>query len=353
MYGKDSITAKILSNGKSSWGNNPAFPNNDGLSIIELLENEYNIAYNGREGIDPVTELSETIAECAKIELPATEMVERACDNDVTEIFDIPKGSITIVTSLHQLIDKSGSRTNPEKFNSEDIDFDLDKAKEEIYKRRVLLSICAGAASLISSQKKLYNGFGEISKELPALYSKINALRRMCIYTDSIKYSASNNGQVSVTIGDSEFKPVIKAEGSCAPFLVEMIIRGILELSISTSLPKDHNMARYILGKSDFSMAEKFDIMIGIPLWKRIAGCVESAGYNMGEIGPNFILMELSKLDFTEFNRTISSLIEGSGESVENIGKICAVIKYGKDYDNFNDFIEKKSMTFRIDDNQN
>lgn len=343
---------KSLETGNTSLGENPAFPDEGGLSLFPLIVNECGFIKGYLTDDEAHNMLSEEIVSCSKIELPMSEMIETACDNIIVSLFDIPEDSISIVTSLHQLIDRTGDRRETEDFDVSEFTFDLEAAKRAVYRRRIMLSICAGAASVISSQNKLYERFNDFSTSLYEMYGRINALRRFCIYTDSLKYGAAGNGEVSVTIAPEGYKPVIRAEGSCAPFLMEMLIRGILELSISVNLPKDKDEVRYILGKSDFSMAEKFDIMAGIPLWKRICGYVTTSGFNMNEIGPNFLLMEMTKLDDSTFNTLISSIIKGDTTAGEIISGICEKITYKKGYDDFDNFVKQKNMSFRIDDEE-
>lgn len=86
----------------------------------------------------------------------------------------------------------------------------------------------------------------------------------------------TDGGKVDVNLSSSDNIVSIKSQGILMPILLEETIKGILELAISHGLPKNSAKAQYIISKSDFKLAEMWDMRIGLPLWEHILGCLKN-----------------------------------------------------------------------------
>ena len=82
----------------------------------------------------------------------------------------------------------------------------------------------------------------------------------------------------------------------------------MLELAISHGLPKNSAKAKYVIGKSDFKLAELWDMRLGYSLWNLIEDEMTECGYDMLEVGLNFFLMELAEMACETFNASMQEV---------------------------------------------
>ena len=294
---KDSIK-----NGRTSLGNHPAFPPEDEEKfIVRLVEREYDKAeklcgYNNVK--EAKTALSRLVTEAMKKEESVKEALEGICMKVVCGIFDIPEDTVNIKMELVKSVDITDVRKLPEPtedFSFEDTD-EMDKVTEMIYQRRFMNALVCGASFVYSSviQKYLSDIF-DLDPELPAIYKKITEINTWLLYAEnSIPDTDRSGGRVDVYPGTGSTKAVINAKGIIFPMLLSEAIKGILELAVSKGLPDKKEIREYIVKKADFSMAEFWDLRLGIPLWERIEKVMDETGCDMKEVGLNFIMMEFS-----------------------------------------------------------
>ena len=289
------------------------------------------------------------ITEASKVENNLKEFVEKACSDWVIKLFDIPQSAISIEMNLVQAVDKSGIRVNPDSIKIPE-NINSDYLLNEISKRRLLLSISSGIALLFSSRKEWLKMFSKTSHKLPKLYNDIINLRYLKIYEPEKKYSLTGNCFSTVFLTTNENKPEIRCDATCSPLLIEATIKSLLELSISTGLPKKAYISNIILSKTDFSLADKWDLMIGIPLWKEIAKKIKKLGFSISEIGVNFLLMEFSKMPSNKLFDFINNMLIDNPKSDEIISEVCKNIILKKEQDDFNDFVKLANNKFPIND---
>ena len=154
---------------------------------------------------------------------------------------------------------------------------------------------------------------------------------------------STNGGKVDVTISSNDTYPIIKSEGLLFPILVEETIKGLLELAISHGLPKNSEKAKYVIGKSDFKLAELWDMRLGYALWKLIEEEVEKCGFDMMEFGINFFLMELAEMDCETFNTSLQEIFAKTKKGKQIISEMVNNIIYHKEQDEFDDYIQNKN----------
>ena len=180
-------------------------------------------------------------------------------------------------------------------------------------------------------------------------------------YNDILLYSEKDTlnqnentegGNVDVYIQSQENMVTIEAKGIMFPILFCETIKGLLELAISHGLPEEKEKAEYVLKKSDFKLAENWDIRIGIPLWKRIAAMFEKINADVYDVGVNFFFMQLALKHCYEFNEFLQEVFMGTKNGERLLANMVDEIMNNKEQDEFNDYMKSKNdATYQINDN--
>ena len=339
----------------TSLGDNPFFPpKTEGQDFIEsIVEKEYN-SINKVE--NPIQELSQLMTQTIELEKGVKEGLEKLCSDLVTKLFEIPEDTIQIEEELSDTIDKSKQRLSPEEdpdFSFDDID-DMQYLGREIYKRRLLNSLVQGASEWWSYELNNYiQQLWKISPELPNNYTKIIELSRQVTYDQDetkLQEMAGPDGTVNVIMNTSPDMLVVKAQGIIFPILLQETIKGILEVAILQGLPEDKDKALFIMKKADFRMAEIWDSRLGLPLWKRIVDTCDKAGYSVTEVGLNFVLMELSRMETEQFTNVMQNVLAGTKYGARAMAEICESIVTQREEDKFNDYIDQQNQLYPIQD---
>lgn len=346
------ITIALKEN-KTSLGVHPSYPpEEEEKFIVNLVKNTFDELTKKVDIVDyeqMKDKLGVLLSECRKLESNNVEALEELCSKIVNDIFAIPEDTIEITSKLVNKVDSSEERLIPEKttdFSFEDID-DMNNLTDEIYKRRMLDALVAGAAMYYTNNignyvKDIFN----IDSDLPSLYKKALDYNNVLMFyeKDSLNQKhTTNGGKVDVIISSKDSYPTINVEGLLFPILVEETIKGLLELAISHGLPENLDKAKYVMGKSDFKLAELWDMRLGYCLWKLIAEEMEKCGYDMLEVGINFFLMELSEMSCDEFNHSLQEIFARTKKGKGILSDIAGKILYEKDEDEFDDYIQNKN----------
>lgn len=354
---------KSLRTNRTSLGEHPAFPpEEEEKFIVNLVSDTFNEIVENTD-IEDVTvlenELSTIIGQCRKIEKDNIQALEELSYKIITEMFDIPSDTLKMEGKIVNKIDTSTERLVPEKtegFSFDDIE-DMNYLSGEIYKRRMLNALVAGASMYYMNYIGNYiKEIFEINPDLPSLYKKMIDYNNLLLYISKDTLNTketTDGGKVDVTISSKDEYPIIKAEGLLFPILFEETVKGILELAISHGLPNNVEKAKYVIGKADFKIAEVWDMRLGYALWKLIQDEISECGYDILEIGINFFLMELSQMDTEEFNSTLKEIFARTKKGKRNIDEIVQRITYNKDKDEFDDYIKTKNdSTIQINDDE-
>ena len=354
---------KSLRTNRTSLGEHPAFPpEEEEKFIVNLVSDTFNEIVENTD-IEDVTvlenELSTIIGQCRKIEKDNIQALEELSYKIITEMFDIPSDTLKMEGKIVNKIDTSTERLVPEKtegFSFDDIE-DMNYLSGEIYKRRMLNALVAGASMYYMNYVGKYiKEIFEVNPDLPSLYKKMIDYNNLLLYISKDTLNTketTDGGKVDVTISSKDEYPIIKAEGLLFPILFEEIVKGILELAISHGLPNNVEKAKYVISKADFKIAEVWDMRLGYALWKLIQDEISECGYDILEIGINFFLMELSQMDTEEFNSTLKEIFARTKKGKRNIDEIVQRITYNKDKDEFDDYIKTKNdSTIQINDDE-
>ena len=346
---------------KTSIGDNPCLPPEDEKKfLLKLLTNYFNkiTTNNNFSNIETLQdELSSLIVKCKKIERHHIDDLEKICIECVNEIFNIPEDTIDIKASLVNNVDVSSERLYPESIDDFSFDTieDMEYLTQEIYKRRFINALISGIALYYASNFKPYfQKVFEIDSELPSLYKKIMTLNNVLLYLskDSLNVKENNDGgKVDVYIKGEENMIQLQAEALLFPILLNETIKGLLELSISHGLPKDREKANYIIAKSDFKMAEIWDLRLGIVLWERISDILASLDIDIANVGINFFTMYLSTMSPDEFNNSMREILANTKRGKEILKEICTEIVELKEQDEFDDYmISQQNNQLQIND---
>lgn len=354
---------KAITNNTTSLGDHPAFPPEEEETFISfILKNQYNHImepFDGEEvSVKEISKrLNELIVECQKIESTNKEALEKLCSDIIATIFDIPEDTIDIESKLVDECDMSKYRMTPEAtsdFSFEDIE-EMKSLTDEIYKRRMVDALIAGASMYYGSNIEYYiREIYRINPELIKLYAEITRYNMVMLYNqpDTIKsIERCNSGKVDVYVGDEGDRIKIKAEGVIFPVLLEYTIHGILETASQQGLPSDNDKREYILSKTDYRLAENWDLRLGLPLWSILMTDIEKCGGNLDEIGSNFIIMEISKLHPEVFNNYLQNAFKQTKKGLAMTKELIDTIHYNKEVDDFNNFVQVQNSKYSINDN--
>ena len=350
------IIKAVMSN-DTSLGEHPAFPPEDEEKfIIKVLSSKY---LDATEGL-PVNdiqqiqhELSALLSQCVKMESGCKEALEQLAVKVASDIFSIPQDIINIETNIVASIDTSTHRMLPEKTDNFEFDSleDMRGLSDGVYKRRMVDALVAGAANYYATKMENYlQDLFNINPELPSLYKKINQYNSALLYlldlnSDDAK-TKIEGGKVDVYVGNGQSQIKIVAEGIVFPALLEETIKGVLELAVLHGLPKDRKKAAYIMKKADFGAAEMWDLRLGLPLWERIINICED------DVEPNFLLMELSSLEYDEFNEVLGEVFAHTKKGKTILKEITANIIKKQGEDDFHQYIDMRNSEFQLDDDE-
>lgn len=353
------ITA--IKENETSLGDNPAFPM--GMTgerfLFSLLSKRYGELETPFLESDEKSlrkELYERTNRCKGIERKCKQALEELCVEIVTELFRIPDDAVKLEAELSESKAPSKTRMTPE--NDEEYSFDdindIDFMSYEVYKRRMVNALVQGASEYYAYNLNNYvQKLFKIDPELPGEYSKIIALSQYLTFkTDDTELESigDEGGWVEVRLNQENELPSITACGCIFPILLQQLIKGVLELCAISGLPSDKKKALYIMKRSDFAMATKWDSRLGYPLWERIVKIAEDSGHDLAETGYNFFLMELAKADATVFNEALQEMFADTNKGKTIAERLCDYIENERETDEFNDYVEQSNAKYPIED---
>lgn len=349
-----------INKNETSIGDSPALPPEDESKfLLKLINKEYADLTDGVENVETIKdELPMLITMCRKNESNNIPALESLCIEVINRIMPIPQDTIDIQANIVNNIDVKQQRLVPEEtinFSFDSID-DMKNLTDEIYKRRMLNALISGASVVISEDVEIYlSSLYKINPDLPSLYNKIMKYNDILLYSEKDTLNQNENtegGNVDVYIQSQENMVTIEAEGIMFPILFCEVIKGLLELAISHGLPEEREKAEYILKKSDFKLAENWDIRIGIPLWKRITAMFERINVNIYDVGVNFFFMQLALKHCYEFNEFLQEIFLGTKNGERLLSDMVTEIMNSKEQDEFNDYMKSKNdAAYQINDN--
>lgn len=351
-----------INKNETSIGDNPAIPPEDETKFLyKIIKKEFEELTNGIDNVDTIKEkLPSLLIDCIKNENNNIPALEELCISVVDKFMPIPEDTIDIEAKIVNKVDAKQQRLVPEDtsdFSFDSID-DMSHLTDEIYKRRLLNALINGAAMYYATKKTEYYliDLFKINPDLPALYNKILTYNNILLYTEKDTLEDGKNtdaGSVDVYIQSQDNMVKIKSQGIIFPILLFETIKGLLELAISHGLPDNREKAEYIIKKTDFKLADNWDMRIGLPLWNRIVAMFEKINVDLDEIELNFLFMQLSMLETYDFNNTMKEIFAGTKQGEHLLADIVYEIKEKIEKDDFDDYIQKQNdATYQIADDE-
>lgn len=343
---------KVVEKNHTSLGKHPSFPPVDEDKFVSSrLKSYFNSITDGMEDKDPESmknELGHLITKCRQLESKHIQALSEACAKFLTEIFDIPEGSVEFELNLGEMADISSQRRLSEEnddYTFETIE-DMHSLTDEVYKRRMLNALCCGVATQYANSVKQYaSAICDIDPELLPLYGKIMKNNHILLFTEKDTLDEDMKtapGAVNVYVSDADRVVKIKAEGLIFPVLVYESVKGLMELSISHGLPDKMDAAQYVISRSDFSLAEPWDTRLGCMLWNIINKKSEDGKGRLAGLEPYFLL-ELSSLPCKEFNESLQNMFANTRKGQECLEEIISKIQDECERDEFDDFMQSKN----------
>ena len=347
---------KMVKTHTTSLGDNSMFPNDDEYPFdYMLLKTRYNEVCDAMEELnlanlnedELVSELSALVKQCKELEKPVRDSLERICENSINRLFAIPSETINFKCKLVDSIKfKNAIRLRPE--SDEDIKYtfadvhDIEFSKKAIEKRRFINSLIQGASYLYANVMGLYiEDIDKINRELIPLYRKITIINDYLLFTKEEEMTDDKPMQgsyVETHLGNEDERTTITAQGIIFPLLLQETIKGMFELFSAHGLPKDINKAKYVIKKSDFVLAEPWDLRLGVGLWKKIFGRIQDT--NMIP----YMFTNLIKQPTEEFADSIREILSSTAKGEEIIDSLMASAEYENGYQQFTNRINARNV---------
>lgn len=329
-----------LKNKNHSLKNNPIIP--DSISQVsfeeELFIKRFNSVYNKCKSVlnksevtisDLNSVLPKLLPDIVSIEREKKESLEKLALYIVMKEFDITEGEIDIVCELtnKENISTNEIRKEPDskaniQFNSMD---DVKEAANEIHKRRFINSLIQGSAKKLHHIFNLYDDeINKIDYRLLSSYQKLMALSDLSFFTFDESVSSYPGGIVKVEVPkDDTSKIKIHAKALTFPVLIHELIKGVMEVIALRGLPQKTELAKFVLGKSDYMSAEFWDMRLGVGLWENFIEHIEAEDFHL----KHHIFCDLVELPVNEFIEKMSEIIGGTAKGKKIINDIVYNIK--------------------------
>ncbi len=247
----------------------------------------------------------------------------------VKEEYDISDDDMNIIAELTDDINEEGLVKNPSPVMVEDMEFeshqDIEDANDEVYKRRFINAMIQGAAKKCNHMFHMVDeDLVKMNPQLPTQYNKMMSAADYMYYAIDNMEDGVKGGVVRVELPKKEGdKPTIHAQAMVFPVLIHELVKGVMEILSTHGLPQDNKLREYVIGKSDYTQAEPWDMRLGPALWEKFADAIEPADFNL----KHHIYSELCRLPVKEFNATMKEIMAGTKTGKAKVASIVKDIK--------------------------
>lgn len=345
----------------TSLGANSAFPPDaDTPFDYHILKERYKEVVNEISNIETIdsldtsylsNKLNDLIEEAKEIERPFKANLEKICENAIYELFNVPEETVSLECNIVDVIKPEHSpKILPEGEDNRNFDFDdiadFTNAENAIMKRRLINSLIQGASYTYSKWGRLYSSeIKEIDPRLIKIYKEIRIINDYLLFTKEENITDDHTmqgGYVEVLLGNANEQTEIKSQGLIFPFLLNETIRGFFELFASHGLPNEYKKANYIIGKSDFLVAEPWDLRFGVSLWSYFAKAIKET-----KLLP-FAFSEISKLKFDRFNDVMREVFANTKKGKKYMQFLIDKAKDEYDEISFLDNVDKRNAEVAV-----
>jgi hypothetical protein len=337
-----------LVNQRHSLGKHPAFPEGDESSFEEKALGErfnevckrYKRAFDV-ENIDNqkvMTEMMPIVYETIGLESKHKKALEELAIKMIREEYNMGEDAVEIVAELTPNINIEGTKKNPKPMPVEGMEFeshdDMVNATDEVYKRRFLNAMGQGAAKKCNHMFHMVDDeLTDMDPRLPNKYNKMMSAADYMYYVIPKMDNQVNGGVVRVEFPTEQNpKAKIHAQAMVFPVLIHEIVKGVMELLSAHGLPKDKNMANYVVNKADFLAAEPWDMRLGPAVWGKFTDKIPADDFGL----KHHIYSELASLPAKEFHNQMREIMAGTKRGQKVIDEILHSVKRGLQEDEFN-----------------
>ena len=272
------------------------------------------------------------------LETPNKAALEQLAIDMITEEFDIPEGSVDFDVELTSTISRTGTNDTP--VESEDNDFndheEIVSANVEVRKRRAVNALIQGASKSVNHMfHMVHDELGDIDSRLHGTYRQMMSSADYLYFKFADLKNSVDAGSCEVDYEEDEdgVKPVIKARGMVFPVLVHELCKGAMEILSNNGLPKQENIAKYVIDKADFIQAEPWDMRFGPAIWRKFCDAIPDEDFKL----KHYIYTELVSMEPDYFFSLMKEIIAGTKKGKHTISKMAEAIKQELAEDEFND----------------
>lgn len=347
---------KVIDNRNHSLGEHPSFPPDEEEKFEKKILNKTFIELKNKineidiDEKDIKTELNNLLLECQSLEENIKDELENICYKFVDKLFTITNDdNIKINCHLDNNIESKSIYKNDINNNFEFNDIEhINYINEQIYKRRLLNALIEGISNEYLNKFEYYvTDIFKLKPKLPELYNKIITLYEYYLFinkeNDDIKLGFND-----VIIDNNSNNIIIESKGKIFPFLLYETIKGIFQLISLHGLPMNKNEIQYILSKSDLEEFNRWDKLLGIPLWNIISNEFNTEIKN--EYYIPYYYMELISKEPKDFHNLLKEVFANTRNGKDTLNELLHDIKIELDLENFNEVIKNKNKDFNIND---
>lgn len=361
---------KAIMSKRTSLGDNPALPPYGDFGFeYDIVKEKFEeadeiinncIKHGSLESKDTdylLSVLSKKIEECKKEEEPIRPQLEKLCENIVNSAFSIPEETVNFKCKLvGKIKPKNSIRILPEDndffdgYDFEDID-EVELTNKVILKRRFINSLIQGLSYWLSTDiDDWFDTVHNLNDKIWGLWYEIKHITDYLLFVKEEKISEKNPSQLSyveVHLGKKGRKTTIEAQGMIFPYLLRESFRGFLELFSSHGLPEDDKKAMYVIRKSDFLVAEPWDLRLGMGIVDTLHNSLTKKYGTDLLFKPNkipYFFTELCSLPTEEFNVAMKNFLLGTKKGGVIAKEMDYNISHDFEYNAFKDRINQKNI---------
>lgn len=342
--------------GKTPLSNNECFPY-EGYLEKALVDGYKTVARNNT--LDP-NEVVRIKKQCQEIEKPIRNRLEEIVSETVTELFEIPIDKVDFRLDIVDSIDQSettvpfGPDENmPDGLESID---DINVITKEVTKRKFQNAFIAGLSRYFTDYiiKNSVGIIDEFDQSLYDSYLNYMSINDQLLFVSDETITEDDKqeeGRVIVTLGNDEIKNQMHAQGTIFPILVYETIKGFLEIFTSHGIPSDQKIAKAVISKTDYLLAEPWYMRMGYSICDSFLNSLDN------DFEPYllpYILMKISQLTPDKYIRLMKEILVGTEKSKKVMKRLCDYAKHKVEQTDFDDRMtnNRDSNDFIIDDNK-
>lgn len=339
-----------------SLGKHPAFPEGDESSFEEKIMGErfsevckrYKRAFDV-DNIDTqsvMKDMMPMVYETIALESKHKKELEELAVKMIRDEYDMGEDVVEIIAELTPNISLEGTKKNPKPMPVEGMEFEshdeMVNATNEVYKRRFLNAMGQGAAKKCNHMFHMVDDeLTNMDPRLPNKYNKMMSAADYMYYVIPKMDNGVSGGVVRVEFPTRENpKAKIHAQAMVFPVLIHEIVKGVMELLNAHGLPKNQNMANYVINKADFLAAEPWDMRLGPGMWGKYTNMLPADDFNL----KHQVYCELAALPANEFHNQMREIMAGTKKGHKIINEIITGIKRELHEDEFNKAMNEMSF---------